>query len=114
MSPVSESNRNKAQIGQIRQAIEVEMRAKNGQETWKCAAVVREFRNADRVKIVCRDEAELQLVKEAAQKTAVDDSRVMRNQLYPVRVDNANRTAFLDAEGNVLPGTVEALGAGNS
>ncbi|KJZ68696.1 hypothetical protein HIM_11910 [Hirsutella minnesotensis 3608] len=89
------------------------MRAKNGQETWKCAAVVRESRNADRVKIVCRDEAELQLVKEAAQKTAVDGSRVMRDQLYPVRVDNANRTAVLDAEGNVLPGTVEALGAEN-
>ncbi|KAM4061698.1 reverse transcriptase (RNA-dependent DNA polymerase) [Hirsutella rhossiliensis] len=35
-------------------AIEVEMRAKNGHETW-------------------RDEAELQLVKEAAQKTAVEE-----------------------------------------
>ncbi|KAM4061518.1 endonuclease-reverse transcriptase domain-containing protein [Hirsutella rhossiliensis] len=57
-------------------AIETEMRAMNGQETW-------------------RDEAELQMVKEAAQKTAVEGSRVMRDQLYPVRVDNANRTAIL-------------------
>ncbi|KAM4056517.1 endonuclease-reverse transcriptase domain-containing protein [Hirsutella rhossiliensis] len=112
-SRVSESNRNKAQIGQIRQAIEVEMRAKNGHETWRCAAVVRESRNADRVKIVCRDEAELQLVKEAAQKTAVEGARVMRDQLYPVRVDNANRTAILDAEGNILPGAIEALSAEN-
>ncbi|KJZ68060.1 hypothetical protein HIM_12549 [Hirsutella minnesotensis 3608] len=112
-SHVSESNRNKAQIGQIRQAIEEEMRAKYGQETWRCAAVVRESRNADRFKIVCRDEAELQLVKEAAQKTAVDGSRVMRDQLYPVRVDNANRTAILDAEGNILPGAIEALSAEN-
>ncbi|XP_044720027.1 endonuclease-reverse transcriptase domain-containing protein [Hirsutella rhossiliensis] len=112
-SRVSESNRNKAQIGQIRQAIEVEMRAKNGHETWRCAAVVRESRNADRVKIVCRDEAELQLVKEAAQKTAVEGARVMRDQLYPVRVDNANRTAILDTEGNVLPGAIEALSAEN-
>ncbi|KAM4067345.1 endonuclease-reverse transcriptase domain-containing protein [Hirsutella rhossiliensis] len=93
-SRVSESNRNKAQIGQIRQAIEVEMRAKNGHETW-------------------RDEAELQLVKEAAQKTAVEGARVMRDQLYPVRVDNANRTAILDAEGNILPGAIEALSAEN-
>ncbi|XP_044715323.1 endonuclease-reverse transcriptase domain-containing protein [Hirsutella rhossiliensis] len=93
-SRVSESNKNKAQIGSIRQAIETEMRAMNGQETW-------------------RDEAELQMVKEAAQKTAVEGSRVMRDQLYPVRVDNANRTAILDAEGNVLPGAIEALSAEN-
>ncbi|KAM4061652.1 reverse transcriptase [Hirsutella rhossiliensis] len=37
----------------------------------------------------------------------------MRDQLYPVRVDNANRTAVLDAEGNVLPGAIEALSAEN-
>ncbi|KJZ68767.1 hypothetical protein HIM_11836 [Hirsutella minnesotensis 3608] len=112
-SHVNESNRHKAQIGQIRQAVEEEMRAKNGQETWRCAAVVRESRNADRIKIVCRDEAELQMVKEAAQKTAVEGSRVMRDHLYPVRVDNANRTAIIDAEGNVLPGAIEALSAEN-
>ncbi|KAM4061875.1 hypothetical protein HRG_008839 [Hirsutella rhossiliensis] len=93
-SRVSESKKNNAQIGSIRQAIETEMRAMNGQETW-------------------RDEAELQMVKEAAQKTAVEGSRVMRDQLYPVRVDNANRTAILDAEGNVLPGAIEALSAEN-
>ncbi|KJZ68662.1 hypothetical protein HIM_11947 [Hirsutella minnesotensis 3608] len=112
-SRVSESNKTKAQVGSIRQAIEVEMRAKSGQETWRCAAVARESRNADRVKIVCRDEAELQMVKEAAQKTAVEGSRVMRDQLYPVRVDNANRTAVLDAEGDILPGAIEALSAEN-
>ncbi|KJZ69561.1 hypothetical protein HIM_11054 [Hirsutella minnesotensis 3608] len=112
-SHVNESNRHKAQIGQIRQAVEEEMRAKNGQETWRCAAVVRESRNADRVKIVCRDEAELQMVKEAAQKTATEGARVMRDQLYPVRVDNANRTAVLDAEGNIRPGAIEALSAEN-
>ncbi|KJZ69625.1 hypothetical protein HIM_10988 [Hirsutella minnesotensis 3608] len=91
-SRVSESNKHKAQIGSIRQAIETEMRAMNGQETWRCAAV---------------------MVKEAAQKTALEGSRVMRDQLYPVRVDNANRTAILDAEGNVLPGAIEALSAEN-
>ncbi|KJZ68244.1 hypothetical protein HIM_12363 [Hirsutella minnesotensis 3608] len=112
-SRVDDSNRNKAQIGQIRQAIEGEMRAKNGQDAWRCAAVVKESRNAERVKSVCRDEAELQLVKEAAQRTAVEGSRVMRGQLYPVRVDNANRTAILDAKGNILPGAIEALSAEN-
>ncbi|KJZ69644.1 hypothetical protein HIM_10960 [Hirsutella minnesotensis 3608] len=37
----------------------------------------------------------------------------MRDQLYPVRVDNANRTAVLDAEGNILPGAIDALSAEN-
>ncbi|XP_044715307.1 reverse transcriptase (RNA-dependent DNA polymerase) domain-containing protein [Hirsutella rhossiliensis] len=37
----------------------------------------------------------------------------MRDQLYPVRVDNANRTAILDTEGNILPGAIEALSAEN-
>ncbi|KJZ68546.1 hypothetical protein HIM_12063 [Hirsutella minnesotensis 3608] len=37
----------------------------------------------------------------------------MRDQLYPVRVDNASRTAVLDTEGNTVPGTIEALSAEN-
>ena len=66
-----------------------------------------------RVKIVYRDEAELQLVKEAAEKTAVAGARVMRDQLYPIKGDNANRTGVLDGDGRVLAGAAEALGAEN-
>ncbi|KAM4058185.1 endonuclease-reverse transcriptase domain-containing protein [Hirsutella rhossiliensis] len=76
-------------------AIESEVRTKEGQATW-------------------RDEVELQRVKEAAQKTAVTGARVMRDQLYPVKVDNVNRTAILDGEGNILQGAAEALGAENN
>ncbi|KAJ6439206.1 reverse transcriptase [Purpureocillium lavendulum] len=114
MSRVEEVNKCRAQAGQIRHAIETEMRAKQGQDAWRCAAVVKDARNTDRLKIICRDEAELQQVKEAAQKTAVVGARVMRDQLYPVKVDNANRTAVLDTEGNVLAGAAEALGAENN
>ncbi|PHH87969.1 hypothetical protein CDD83_8170 [Cordyceps sp. RAO-2017] len=53
-------------------------------------------------------------VKEAARKTVGRGARIMRDQLYPVKVDNVNRTAVLDGEGNVLPGAVEALGAENN
>ncbi|KJZ68148.1 hypothetical protein HIM_12462 [Hirsutella minnesotensis 3608] len=69
------------------------------------------------IKILCRDEAELKQVKEAAQKTVARGTRVLRDQLYPVKVDNAKRTACwsqLDAEGNVLPGAAETLGAENN
>lgn len=111
---VEEENRDKTGVGEIRQTIESEMRAKEGHETWRCAAVVKDARNTGRVKIICRDEAELQLVKEAAQKTVIPGARVMRDQLYPIKVDNANRTAVLDGEGNVLTGAAEALGAENN
>ncbi|KAJ6437653.1 reverse transcriptase [Purpureocillium lavendulum] len=100
-------------VGEVRQAIELEMRAKDGRAAWRCAAVVRDARAAERIKVIFRDENELKQVKEAAQKTAVVGARVMRDQLYPVKVDNANRSRVLDAEGNVLPGAAEALGAEN-
>ncbi|KAM4062570.1 reverse transcriptase (RNA-dependent DNA polymerase) [Hirsutella rhossiliensis] len=94
-------------------AIESDMRKSQRQETWKCAAVVTDARNPDRIKILCRDQTELKQVKEAAQKTVTSGARVLRDQLYPVKVDNTKRTAVLDAEGNVLPGAAEALGAEN-
>ncbi|KAM4062510.1 reverse transcriptase [Hirsutella rhossiliensis] len=108
-SRVEEQDRGRAQIGSIRQAIENEVRTKEGQVNWKCAAVVRNSRNTKQVKVICRDEIELQRIKEAAQKTAVTGARVMRDQLYPVKVDNVNRTAILDGEGNILQGAAEAL-----
>ena len=43
-----------------------------GQDKWRCAAVIRDGRNTEHIKIACRDEAELQRVKEAALKTAAE------------------------------------------
>jgi hypothetical protein len=103
-SRVGEEERSKVQPGTIRKAIEEEIRTLEGQENWRCAAVIR---------IACRDEAELQQVKKAAQKTAAAGARVLRDQLYPVKVDNAKRTAVIDQEGKVLPGAAEALGKEN-
>jgi hypothetical protein len=100
-------------VADVRKAIEKEIRLRDNKEKWSCAAVVKEARNPDRVKVICRDEGEVQLVKEAAEKMTISGVRVLRDQLYPVRVDNANRTAVLDADGNILPGAAEALGAEN-
>ncbi|RKK10846.1 hypothetical protein BFJ65_g14842 [Fusarium oxysporum f. sp. cepae] len=113
-SRVSEEDRGKAQVGEVRQAIEEKVRAREGgQPNWRCAAVVKDVRNEDRIKVVCRDEAELQLFREAAERTMVNGVRVLRDQLYPVKVDGANRTAVLDSSGNILPGAAEALGKEN-
>jgi hypothetical protein len=112
-SIVGEEDRSKAQPGAIRRAIEEEIRTMEGQEHWRCVAVSKDARNYDRIRVTCRDETELQRVKKAADKTAVMGVRVLRDQLYPVKVDNANRTAILDQDGKVLPGVTEALGKEN-
>ena len=112
-SRVAEEHKHKTQVVGIRETIEKEMRTREGHENWRCAAVIKDGKNADRVKLICRDETEFQLVKEAAQKTAVLGVRVLGDQLYPVRVDNANRTAVLDTDGNILPGAAEVLGKEN-
>jgi hypothetical protein len=101
ISRVEEENKNKTQPGAIRQAIEQEMRTIEGHENWRCVAVIKDPRNTTRIRVTCRNEAELQRVKEAAQKSAVAGARVMRDQLHPVKVDNANRTAVLDQDGAI-------------
>ena len=112
-SRVGEEDKDQVQPGPIRKAVEEEIRAGEGQDKWRCAAVIRDGRNTERIKIACRNEAELQQVKEAAQKVAAEGARVLRDQLYPVKVDNANRSAVLDAQGKVLRGAVEVLGKEN-
>jgi hypothetical protein len=112
-SRVAGENKHKTQVADIRETIEKGMRAREGQEKWRCAAVVKDVRKADRVKLICRNEAEFKLVKEVAQKIIVPGARVLRDQLYPVKVDNANRTTVLDKDGNILLGVVEALGKEN-
>ncbi len=112
-SRVSKEDRSKAQPGSIRQAIEEEMRTTDGTVKWRCAVIIRDARNVDRIKIAYRDKTELQWVKDAAQKTVVTGTRVLQDQLYPVKVDNANRTAILDQEGKILPRAAEILGKEN-
>jgi hypothetical protein len=65
-SRVVEGERSKAQPGAVRKAVEEEIRTGEEQANWHCAVVIRDARNKERIKIVCRDKAELQRVKEAA------------------------------------------------
>ena len=87
-SRVEEEDKSKAQPGAMWQAIE---RTAEGHESWRCVAVIRDPRNTTRVRVTCRNEAELQLVKEAAQKSSATTA-CAADQLYPVKIDNANRT----------------------
>ena len=112
-SRVGDEERDKVQPGAIRKAIEDEMHTIDGQDKWRFTAVIRDTRNTERIRVVCRDEAELQRVNEAAKKTVVRGARVMQDRLYPVKVDRAKRAAVVDHEGNVLPGAAEVLGKEN-
>lgn len=109
VSNVEEADRDNASASKIRQDIEKEMRGGEEGNSWRCVAVTRDPRNTARVRITCRDESELARVKEAAEKTKAAGSRVLRDQWYPVKVDNACRTAVLDEFGELRTGIVEML-----
>ena len=113
-SRVVEEDKSKTQPGTIRQAIEQEIRTTEGQQGWRCMAVTKDPRNTSRVRITCRDEAELQQVKETVQKIPAPGVRVLRDQLYPVKIDNANRTAILNQDGTIRAEAAEALGKENN
>ncbi|KAJ5260426.1 hypothetical protein N7505_009807 [Penicillium chrysogenum] len=65
---------------------------------------------AARSLIACRDEAEHQLVKKVAEAKIGAGARVLRDELYPIKVDSIKRTAVLDENHEVLAGAAEALG----
>lgn len=109
MTGVEEAEKDKANASTIRQDIEKEMRASGDATSWRCIAVTRDPRHTARVRITCRDESELARVKAAAERTKAAGTRVLRDQLYPVKVDNANRTAVLEETGQLRPGVVEML-----
>ena len=106
---VEEAERDNASASKIRQNIEKEMREGEEGSGWRCVAVTRDPRHAARIRVTCRDESELARVKEVVEKTKAVGSRVLRDQWYPVKVDNACRTAVLDEHGELRTGVVEML-----
>ncbi|EXK24557.1 hypothetical protein FOMG_18723 [Fusarium oxysporum f. sp. melonis 26406] len=113
ISGVGDDDSNKAQIGEVRQAIEAAVRTRKKDERWRCAAVVRGARNANVIKVICRDEAELHMVREAALGADMPGAKILRERLYPVKINGANRSAVLDSNGDLLPGVTEAFGQEN-
>jgi Zinc knuckle len=111
-SGVDENKQQDVQPGAIREAIEKEIRTKEG-SLWRCAAVMRDPRNTARIRVACRDEKEQKAVKEAAEKAKVQGTRVLRDQLFPVKVDGVNRCAILDESNQLRPEIAEKLGKEN-
>ena len=113
-SKAVENGQETVQVGPIRAAIEKEVQVMKGQGNWRCAAVTRDPRNTTRIRITCRDEEELQSVKKAAEKTAVVGTQVLRDQLFPIKVDSVNRFAVLNEYDQLFLKIAEKLGKENN
>lgn len=103
---------NDATAGTVRAAIEKEIRAIENHENWRCRAVTVNQRNQDRIKIVCRDEAEHRLVKGAAEEIGAG-TRVLRDEFCPIKVDNVKRTAVLNEFNVIRAGAAETFSEEN-
>jgi hypothetical protein len=105
-SRVDESKQLEVKPGAIRVAIEKDMRTKEG-VNWRCAAVMRDPRNNAHIRVACRDAKENKAVKQAAEKAKVEGVRVLRDQLFRIKVDRVKRCAILDEHGQLRPDITE-------
>ncbi|RYP13221.1 hypothetical protein DL766_009878 [Monosporascus sp. MC13-8B] len=112
-SRVANENTDKISASAVRMTLEKEIRTTTDQANWRCRAVTRDAKNPHRVRIACRDEAEHKAVKQAMEAKLVPGVRILRDELFPIRVDNVNRTAVLDDMGNVRAGATEAFSKEN-
>ncbi|KAF4625100.1 hypothetical protein G7Y89_g13069 [Cudoniella acicularis] len=82
--------------GMVRAAVEKEIRIMDEYGSWRCRAVTVDPKNTNWIKIACRNEAEHKLVKRVVETKVGAGVRVLRDELYPIKVDNVKRTAVLD------------------
>jgi hypothetical protein len=88
------------------------MQIVENQADWRCRAETVDHSTQSRIRIACRNEDEHQLVKRATEKIG-SGSRLLRDDLYPVKVDNVKRTAVLVEKDEVRAGVVQPFGEEN-
>jgi len=105
---------NKVTAGTVRSAVEKEVRATKDDPVWRCRAVTVEPKNANRIRIACRNEEEHQMIKRVAEKMKLAAGvRVLRDELFPIKVDSVKRAAVLDDNGEIRAGAAAAFGQEN-
>jgi hypothetical protein len=112
-SKMAENANEKISAGSIRAAVETEIRTMDGHTHWRCRAVTVDPKNTNRIRIACRDEDEHQLVKKVAEAKIGAGARVLRDELYPIKVDSVNRTAVLDENDEIRAGAAAAFSEEN-
>ena len=93
------SENKKMFAGLIRAAVETEIRTMKNHLHWRCRAVTVDPKNTNRIRIACRDEAEHKLVKRVTEAKVGAGARVLRDELYPIKVDTVNKATVLDEKG---------------
>jgi hypothetical protein len=53
------------------------------------------------------------MIKQVAETKIVTGIRVLRDELYPIKVDSVNRLTILDDKGEIRTGLAETLGREN-
>ena len=66
-------------------------------------------RQARQVIVRARNEDELHRIKEAALKIASDETAVLQNQLYPLKVDNVSQLTVLNRDSSLQTSITERL-----
>ncbi|KAJ5454931.1 hypothetical protein N7530_002430 [Penicillium desertorum] len=112
-SKMANNENEKMSAGPIRAAVETEIRRMDEHTQWRCRAVTVDPKNNHRIRIACRDEAEHQLVKKVAETKIGVGARVLRDELYPIKVDSVNRAAVLDEKDEIRAGAAAAFSEEN-
>lgn len=99
--------------GTIRSMVESGVRSELDNPSWRCRAVTKDPKNPHRIRITCRDDSEHEVVKRIAEAKLSRGARILRDDLYPISVDNINRTAVLDEIDEVRSGAAEAFSQEN-
>ncbi|KAL0929378.1 uncharacterized protein CTRU02_215544 [Colletotrichum truncatum] len=93
-----EEDGSKPSAGTIRAAVEKEMRA-DGHAGWRCLAVTVNPRSENLIRVVCRDDAEHQMVKQIAETKIAPGIRVRDDDLHPIKVDFVRWTSVWEEKG---------------
>ncbi|OAA62381.1 Zinc finger, CCHC retroviral-type [Akanthomyces lecanii RCEF 1005] len=96
----------------IRTILETEMRAKPHNGAWRCRAVTEDRSNPQRMRVVCRNESEQDMVKKTIEEK-LPAARILDNGYHRLRVDGVPRTVMLDEDGNDLPEVTAILSTAN-
>jgi hypothetical protein len=113
-SKMADNENGRVSAGSIRTAVETEIRAMENHTHWRCRAVTVDPKNTHRIRIACRDETEHQLVKKVAEAKVGAGARVLRDELYPIKVDSVNKAAVLDDKGEIRAEAIAAFGEENN
>ena len=97
----------------MRKRIEDEVH-KGEDKAFKCRAITRDNRTKQRLRILCRGEEELDVVRRAATTALMEGARVLRDQLYPIKINNVRTDAILQPNGVVKEDALAALNDSNN